>query len=166
MIVFKKLMDRSETLLAAICVAGFALMLGLGCLTVLFRFIIQSSLAFPDEMIRYLFVWLVALGSAVALRRNMHAAIGILVKAMPGPLKRAALMIAALCSILFLAILVYTGWHATLSASGQISAAMEISKAWLFASVPIGAFFGILFSIETLITHATTPAAMLVVDDH
>jgi len=160
------ILNKVEKVLAAVCVAAMALMLGLGILTVLFRFVIQSSLSFPDEMIRYLFVWVIALGSAIGLRRNIHAAIGIVVKNMPDALKRASLMFASLCVIIFLAIVVQKGWHATLSASGQISPAMQISMAWLFASAPVGAFFGILFTLETLLHQATTPAADLNVDDH
>lgn len=162
----KPILDQVEKVLAAACVVAFATMLGLGVITVLFRFVIQSSLAFPDEMIRYLFVWIIALGSAIGLRRNIHAAIGIVVKALPGPLKRAALIFSSVCVIVFLAIVANTGWHATLSATTQISPAMEISMAWLFASVPVGAICGILFTLELLVKQATQPASELAVDDH
>ena len=76
--VLTKALDLSETALAVVCVISFVVMFLLGIATVVFRFIIESSLAFPDELIRYLFVWMIFLGSAVALRRNMHAAIGLL----------------------------------------------------------------------------------------
>lgn len=162
----KSILDPVEKVLAATCVLALAMMLGLGVLTVLFRFVIQSSLAFPDEMIRYLFVWVIALGSAIGLRRNIHAAIGIVVKSFPDPLKRASLLFASTCVIVFLAIVANMGWHATLSATTQISPAMEISMAWLFAAVPTGAVFGIVFTAETFLKQAMTPASELNVDDH
>lgn len=162
----KLIFDKCETVLAAICVLAFATMLGLGVLTVLFRFVIQSSLAFPDEMIRYLFVWIIALGLAIGLRRNIHAAIGIFVKALPDGLKRAALIAASACTIIFLGIVAKTGWAATLSAADQVSPAMEISMSWVFAAIPVGAIFGIIFSAEVLVSQAVTPASELKVDDH
>lgn len=162
----KALMDLIERILAAACVLAFAVMLGLGVLTVWYRFVIQDSLSFPDEMIRYLFVWLIALGSAIGLRRNIHAAISILVQRMPVPLMRAALIFSSLCVIAFLGIVLYTGWHAAQSAASQISPAMQIPLIWLFASAPVGAAFGILFTLELLLKQATQPAAELSVDDH
>lgn len=161
----KTLMGLIEKILAAVCVLAFAVMLGLGILTVWYRFVIQDSLAFPDELIRYLFVWLIALGSAIGLRRNIHAAIGILVKRLPIPLRRVALIFSSLCVIVFLGIVLGTGYSSTLSALNQISPAMQISMAWLFASAPVGAAFGILFTLELLVKQATIPAAELSVDD-
>lgn len=162
----KSLLDKSETILAAACVLAFATMLGLGVLTVVFRFVIQSSLAFPDEMIRYLFVWVIALGSAIGLRRNIHAAIGIFVKALPSGLKRVALVAASATTIAFLGIVVETGWAATLSAVDQISPAMQISMAWVFAAIPAGALFGLVYTAEQLITQLTAPVSGLITDDH
>ena len=161
-----KILDKSEKILAAACVLAFATMLGLGVLTVLFRFVIQSSLAFPDEMIRYLFVWVIALGSAIGLRRNMHAAIGLFVNALPDGLKRFALIIASLTTIVFLGIVIETGWAATVSAADQISPAMEVSMAWVFGAVPAGAVFGLIYTAELLLSQLTIPASELVVDDH
>lgn len=162
----KVILDKLERVLATLCVLAFAVMLGLGVSTVFFRFVIQNSLAFPDELIRYLFIWLVALGTAIGLRRNIHAAIGILVKAFPDSLKRAALVFASLVVITFLAILLYTGWLVAVSAHEQISPAMQISMAWVFASAPVGAAFGIIFTLETLVNQLTAPASSLAADDH
>ncbi|MDD9725395.1 TRAP transporter small permease [Roseovarius sp. SK2] len=162
----KTLMDSTEKLLAAACVLAFAVMLGLGVLTVWYRFVIQDSLSFPDELIRYLFVWLVALGTAIGLRRNIHAAIGVFVQRLPAPLMRGALVFSSLCVIGFLAVVFYTGWHAAESAASQISPAMQIPLIWLFAAAPAGAAFGILFTLEQLVKQATLPLADLSADDH
>lgn len=162
----KTILDTSEKTLAAICVLAFATMLGLGVLTVVFRFVIQSSLAFPDEAIRYLFVWLIALGTAIGLRRNIHAAIGLFVGAMPDVPKRTALIFSSICTIIFLGIVVQKGWHATLSAVDQISPAMEISMAWVFAAIPVGALFGLIYTAEILFNQLVLPASELISDDH
>lgn len=154
----KGLLDLCEAVLAAICVLVLAIMLVLGVLTVLFRFVIQSSLAFPDELIRYLFIWLVALGTAIGLRHNLHAAIGLFVQTLPAGLRRAALVFASAVTIAFLGILVGTGWAMTQGALGQISPAMQISMAWVSAAVPAGAAFGLIFTAETLVFQLTAPA--------
>lgn len=162
----KGLLDKCETVLSLICVLMFATMVGLGVLIVLFRFVIQSSLVFPDELMRYLFIWLVALGTAIALRRNIHAAIGMFVESLPAPLKRAALVIASVATILFFGILIDVGWSVTENAASQISPAMQISMAWVCAAVPVGAIFSLIFTLEMLAFQLTAPASRLITEDH
>lgn len=162
----KGLLDKCETVLSLVCVLIFATMVGLGVLIVLFRFVIQSSLVFPDELMRYLFIWLVALGTAIALRRNIHAAIGMFVESLPPPLKRAALVFASAATMLFFGILIDAGWSVTASAAGQISPAMQISMAWVCAAVPVGAVFSLIFSLEMFVFQLRAPVAKLVTEDH
>ncbi|MGD9667713.1 MAG: TRAP transporter small permease [Hyphomicrobiaceae bacterium] len=161
-----KLFDWFEYVLAVACAVCFALMFILGVATVFFRFVVDSSLAFPEELIRYLFVWATALGSAVAYRRNAHAAIGIVVDRLPGGLRRAGLLLATTASATFFAILLFVGIRLSERVLPQISPALEISMAWVYAAVPTGGLFLLLFAIELLVKQATVPASELVVDSH
>lgn len=151
-----------EKLLAAACVLGFTVMFALGIATVVFRFIIESSLAFPEELIRYIFIWVVALGSAVAFRRNAHAAIGMVVEMLPPALKRLALLAATGASATFFGVLIYQGLLITNRVIPQISPALEVSMGWVYAAVPVGAFFLLLFAIELFIRQMRAPADVLV----
>ena len=147
-------LDALERGLAALCVAAFAAMFALGIATVVFRFVIQSSLAFPDEAIRYLFVWLIALGTAVALRRNLHAAIGLFVDMLPDGARRVALRASWACVAVFMAIVAVNGLTLTTRAAAQISPALEVSMAWVYAALPVGAVFTLVFAIEKLVEGA------------
>ena len=159
-----KICDWVESTLSVLCVIGFIAMFVLGVATVYFRFIVESSLAFPEELILYIFVWLTALGSAVAFRRNAHAAIGVIVDNLPGLAKRIGLMTATSATALFAGILVYHGFQMVKRVSPQISPALEISMAFVYSAVPAGAAFLLLFAIELLIRQATVPASELVAD--
>ncbi|WP_108658728.1 TRAP transporter small permease [Acuticoccus kandeliae] len=162
MTLVRKLLDASEMLLAALCVAAFFAMFVLGVATVVFRFLLSSSLAFPDELIRYLFVWAMFLGAAIALRRNLHAAIGIVVENLPGAAKRVALILATLVSIAFFLVLVSKGWLLTLRVVPQISPALEVSMAWVYAAVPVGAAFMLIYAVELLVHQVRAPQAELI----
>lgn len=151
-----------EKLLAVLCVTGFIVMFALGVATVFFRFVVESSLAFPEELIRYLFVWMTALGSAVAFRRNSHAAIGIIVDNLPGILKRFGLLIATTATGIFALILIYQGFHLTSRVVPQISPALEISMAWVYAAVPVGGLFLLIFAVEMFLQQSTASDAELV----
>ena len=136
--VIKKFLDLTELALSVVCVLSFVAMFVLGIATVVFRFIIESSLAFPDELIRYLFIWMISLGSAVALRRNVHAAIGVVVSHLPTVPRRAALVGSSLLGIVFFALILVAGIKLTMRVQSQISPALEISMAWVYGAVPVG----------------------------
>lgn len=161
MTMVRKVLDFSETALMAICILMFAVMVALGIATVFFRFVLESSLAFPDELIRYLFIWLIFLGAAIALRRNSHAAIGVLVEYLPAPLKRGAVMLASLASAVFFAVLIVKGIQLTERVEPQISPALEVSMAWVYAAVPVSGVFLLVYAIEILAWQRTAPADKL-----
>ncbi|MDX6751081.1 TRAP transporter small permease [Geminicoccaceae bacterium 1502E] len=150
MSLLKRPLDLSEKVLGVLCVAAFATMFVLGIATVVFRFLLESSLAFPDELIRYLFVWMILLGSAVAFRRNMHAAIGMFVDLVPRPLQRAALLGATAASIAFFLVLLVYGFSLTRVVQPQISPALEVSMSWVYAAIPAGALFLLIYALEFL----------------
>lgn len=162
--VLSKVLDFSETALAAVCAAAFAGMFILGVATVVFRFVIESSLAFPDELIRYLFIWMIFLGSGVAYRRNMHAAIGLLVASLPVPLRRAALIAASLASGCFFVLMLVYGIGLTQRVEAQISPALEISMAWVYGAVPVGMGFLILYTVELLVRQIRAPGEDLLAE--
>ncbi|UUX50967.1 TRAP transporter small permease [Nisaea acidiphila] len=159
-----KVLDLSETVLAVACSAAFAAMFVLGIATVVFRFVIESSLAFPDELIRYLFVWMIFLGSAVAFRRNMHAAIGLVVSSLPTVLRRGALILSSLLSGVFFAMLFYYGVGLTVRVQEQISPALEISMSWVYGAIPAGMAFLIVYAAELILRLATAPADELLAE--
>lgn len=161
-----KTLDLSERVLAALCVLAFVAMFCLGIATVVFRFLLESSLAFPDELIRYLFIWLVFLGSAIAFRRNMHAAIGLLVSNLPAGLRRLAMLGSTLVSTGFFAIVLIAGLHYAESASDQISPALEVSMSWVMASVPAGMAILIIYGIELFVRQLQASDAELSADGH
>ncbi|WP_417681122.1 TRAP transporter small permease [Roseibium sp.] len=162
--VIKKFLDLTELALSVVCVLSFVAMFVLGIATVVFRFIIESSLAFPDELIRYLFIWMISLGSAVALRRNVHAAIGVVVSHLPTVPRRAALVGSSLLGIVFFALILVAGIKLTMRVQSQISPALEISMAWVYGAVPVGMAFLILFSLELVVRQIKAPDAELLAD--
>lgn len=152
-----RLLDAIETVSLWLSMAALAAMLILGAMAVIFRFVIQSSLAFPEEAMLYLFVWVVALGSAVAFRHNMHAAIGTLVGRLSDRPRQAVSVVATLLAMGFLFVVLFWGTQFTLRVSPKISPALEISNGWLFGAAPAGAALMLLFAAELGWRQATDP---------
>ncbi|MCF8475583.1 MAG: TRAP transporter small permease [Pseudolabrys sp.] len=159
MAVIRKALTLSEYLLGAVCVLFMAAMVVMAAAAVFFRFVVNSSLAFPDEMVAYLFVWTVFLGSAVALRHNMHAAVEMAVNWLPPGPRRYTLIVANLLCIAFFVVLLVFGIKSVITVHPQISPALEISMSYVYAAVPVGALFMLLFAIEAMLPGTPLPAA-------
>lgn len=147
----RKALTVTEHVLGALCVAAFVVMVALAAAAVFFRFVVNSSLAFPEEVVRYLFVWMVFLGSAVAFRRNMHAAVEMVVNWMPQWLRHIVLTLANLLCIVFFLVLIVYGIRIVKLVYPQESPALEISMSYVYAAVPVGAAFLLLYALEAFI---------------
>lgn len=150
----RKSLNVSEHILGALSVAAFAVMVVLAAAAVFFRFVVNSSLAFPEEVVRYLFVWSVFLGAAVGLRHNMHAAVEMFVDWLPRQVKRAVLALANLLCVVFFIILIVYGARIVMLVYPQQSPALEISMSYVYAAVPVGALFMLLYSLEAMLPDA------------
>jgi TRAP-type C4-dicarboxylate transport system permease small subunit len=155
----RKALTWSELMLGGVCVLALAGMVALAAAAVFFRFVVNSSLAFPDEVVRYLFIWSVFLGSAIALRRNMHAAVEMAVDWLPARARRAVLIFANLLCIGFFIILTVYGIRMVITVHPQISPALEISMSYVYAAVPVGAVFMLIYALEALVLDLSSRAA-------
>lgn len=152
-----QLLNVSEMILGMLCVAAFLVMFVLGVATVFFRFVVEQSLTFPDELIRYLFIWMVLLGAAIAYRRGIHAAISMLTDALPAAVQRVVMIAATLASACFFAVLLWSGSALTLVVWPQISPALEVSMSWVYGAIPAGAVFLLIYALELLVKLLVQP---------
>ena len=61
----------------------FSLILVIILVAVFFRYVVNHSLFWSDEVVRYLFVWFTLLGAALVLRDRRHIRVEYFVEQMP-----------------------------------------------------------------------------------
>lgn len=123
-----------EQYLAGGLIAALFLVLNLQIFT---RYVLGSPLSWTEEVARYLFVWMVFIGSAAAMLDRSHVAIEMFVDALE---PRARLLIRLVSDVLCLSFLViFAYWSSkTLSRVWAIpSSALELPSGILYSSVPI-----------------------------
>lgn len=126
---------------------------------VLSRYVFHYSLAFTEELARFLFVWSALLGAAAALRTGDHGGIP-LVAGRFGPLGRRAIEImVALGVIGFMGFLVYMSFVSTSKsyASGQISTTTEIPVWVINAGMLLAFFVGFIRAIQGFLNGKFAP---------
>jgi len=105
---------------------------------VIFRYGLDSSLSWSEELARYLFIWVIFLGTSSATRRHHHMAVEALASIMPGVALRPLAAVVTLVSLVFFGVVLYTSIVLTENAIPQLSTALEISVAYVYVAAPIG----------------------------
>ncbi|SFO89965.1 TRAP transporter small permease [Salibacterium halotolerans] len=121
---------------------------------VITRFVINFPLAWSEEISRYLTIYIVFLGSALAVRNKEHIAIDFLFDIVSAAKKKKLQLIVSIISTVFFIILCYYGTVLTITVIGQVTPTLQFSIAWVYAAVPIGSFVMALNSIANILNSA------------
>jgi TRAP-type C4-dicarboxylate transport system permease small subunit len=140
----KRFFLRLEENLAALCLAGLLVTLFLQVFT---RFITRDPLSWTEEAARYLYVYVVFLGSSAAVSDRTHVAIDFLVLKLSRTGRLMVGLLVNLCVLFVLANLFYWGIRATLRQLNIPLVVLDIPYAWVYVVVPVTA---VLMTARTL----------------
>lgn len=134
-------LDRSVETAAVITLLCCCLV---AVMQVYFRYVLNNSLPWPEEVARLGFVWTVFLGMGLAVHRDAHLRIDMIDKVLAPlgaqwPVALRVIFIAAAC-----AALAHHGLELALR-SISFTPALMIPIKWLYLTVPTGAALGIVF---------------------
>lgn len=144
---YMRMMDAINIGLRWILAAMLLIMTVLIGWQVFARFVVGDSLTFSEEISRFLMVWLVLVGSAVAARHNRLMKVDILETVLSGRKQTTVIVIAGIVSIIFYLVLVVFGFMIVGAVSYQSTPATEISMSIPMAALPVG---GLLLVMNTL----------------
>ena len=108
------------------------------------RFVIGVPSTWSEVITRSAMIWSVFLGVAATYRHGSMIAMEIVQRALPGQLGLWLYLGANALSLAFFAILFWQGWGMTERVARQTLAALEVSIAWVYAALPVGAVFAII----------------------
>ena len=100
---------------------------------------INVSAPWSEELARYLMVWCIFIGAAVASRAGDLIAVESLVDAVPPQLAWRIKALSYVVTIAFLASLVWFGMRWVEFGAGESSTVMNIPMSWVYMSLPVGA---------------------------
>jgi TRAP-type C4-dicarboxylate transport system permease small subunit len=120
------------------------LLFGLGVLMIVivaaqvfFRYLLNHSLFWSEELARYILVWLTFLGASVAYRRGVHPSIDLFSYRLGSRGARIMRWAVHLVAVVFLGILVIYGAQFAYFVRLQISPALQIPKWTIMLVMPI-----------------------------
>ncbi len=112
-----------------------SILLSLG---VFYRYVLQSSLIFSDELSRILFIWFGLLGATIALHEGSHAGFDLIKNRLKGNAARIVGIITYTLIIIYAAVLGYGCITILPKQFRQSYPILKISHFWSYLSVVVG----------------------------
>ena len=123
-----------ETAVSAILVALVAVTFS----QVVFRYVLEASLSWSEELARFLLMWLAALSTAYAMKTGAHFALRFLVDRAPPAARRLIGSVVAASAALFLAIFAYQSLRFAIEVRDMLAPATRLSMAVPYSSAFVG----------------------------
>ena len=140
-------LSAPDILLAAL----FLVILVIVVTAIFFRYVLNDSLFWSDDTVRYLFVWFTLLGSVVVLRDRRQIRVEYFVELLPARWRRTIeLVMFVLVTLLYL-FLVVGGFVWVWETSGTFTSALKLPLNWVFyAALPITGLLGLYYCIRRI----------------
>ena len=104
---------------------------------VVFRYIFNHPISWVDEFAVLIFAWMIFLGVAIAQKNNEHIGIDIVAHLLPPKVRRVLAIFTNTLILLILVFLFVKGIDLTARTIGLKYPAMEISRGFLYVSIPV-----------------------------
>ena len=119
------------------------------------RYALNHSLFWSEELARYLFIYLVFLGSAIVLRRNGHIQVSFFVERLPPGVRRAIAVLADLLLLWFTATIFVQSIRLASMVWTVLTAAVEIPWTLVYLGIVLGMAAMVLTMFGALWRHVT-----------
>jgi TRAP-type C4-dicarboxylate transport system permease small subunit len=118
------------------------------------RFVFGTPSTWSEVATRSAMIWSVFLGAAGAIRSGSMISMEMLQRVLPARLGLALYQLAMLFSLIFFVILFWQGWGMAGRVMRQKLAALEVSIAWVYAALPVGAVFACIAILAAMLRAA------------
>lgn len=119
------------------------------------RYVLNDAIQWSEEVSRYAFIWIVFLGAPLGILRGIHIGMDILYR-QASPRVQIVLSVVSHAGMLFFFYFLFRmGLEAVQLGRFQLTPALQISKAWVYAVIPIGGALMMLATLRRLVLELT-----------
>lgn len=147
----KTLQRVSNTVNKIVSCAGFALfvVLIIACvMQVFFRFVLNNSLTWTEELARYCFVWMHMIGASLLIETRGHATVTVILDLLHGAARKIVDILIELIIFFNGTVMLYAGINLAYSTRNNLSTAMSVPMWIINSSVAVG---GILLMFQAFV---------------
>ncbi|QLA82529.1 TRAP transporter small permease [Acidovorax sp. JMULE5] len=144
---------RSTGFAVNTAVAMLVLAVFCGLFQVFSRFILDTPSDWTEVLTRFALIWMVYMGVGVALRNGAMVSVDLMHRKLPAVWQKKLEWLIATVTLVMLAVMIYWGAFIAWRIRFQNVAGLEISIAWAYLAIPIGA----LFAVIAVLAHVFDP---------
>lgn len=128
---------------------------------VIFRYILNNSLSWSDELTRYIFIWQIWLGTSLGMRENRHLKVELFYNMFGSKGQKVLNIFSNLVLLLFCIFLTVNGGKLmlTLQERNALSTALKFPLYLVYASLPFSCLMMVLRLIQNTIVMIKNPAS-------
>jgi len=131
----------TETFIEILCCFLLCLMVVATAIGVFDRYWLHFGFGWPEEVSRYLFIWICLLGAVIGAKRNTHYVVDWFTITFCSRRGDEIFQICAYAiGVIIMGVITYKGAVLIKIVSGQISAGLQISMAFVYIVIPISSF--------------------------
>lgn len=127
----------------------------LGFYQVITRFVLDAPSTWSEVISRSAMIWCVFLGIAAGFRGGFMMSVEVIYKLLPTRRLIWLEVLVALCCVIVLLVLIHYGTAMTLRVRSQMLSGLEVSIAWAYAAMPVGAGFALIAVLARLCAQVT-----------
>ena len=118
---------------------------------VIFRFVIQMSLDWSEELARYAFLWCMFISAGMAVKHRRHIKVEFIMEMLPKKVRLGFEIISDLIWMAFCLLLVKDGIGLLEFVKTQVSPSMEVPFKYIYTSLPVGAALMFLRLVQQMV---------------
>jgi len=119
--------------------------------SVFFRYVLNESMVWADEFLRFAVIWMVLLAAPVLAYQKGHLMVDMTTLFFPKKFHKIAYNLGYIFVIVFLIIMIPGSIELVGFGMGQVSSSMNVSMGYVYLVIPIGFIFTIIGFIRLMI---------------
>lgn len=136
-----KTLDKIDRPIALFCktiiFVAFIIIIVSASIQVFYRFVLDKSFSWTDELCRYGMIWITFVGAGYAVRTHQHIAVDLLKNYVPAKFGAVLDQINSVLTFLLGIILTYFGGKLSLMNMTQLSPGLKLSMGFMYGSIPL-----------------------------
>ena len=141
----KKAFDH---LIEAVCAALMVALVVVVFIQVFNRFILQTPLAWSEDLAMLLYQWVVFVGAALGVKRMRHFGIELVVRQFPERWRHAIELLTPLVMLIVAAVMVVEGYTLLGLNLNRTYSTMNLSYLWAFLPIPLSGLLIIFYLLQ------------------
>jgi TRAP-type C4-dicarboxylate transport system permease small subunit len=112
------------------------------------RFVLQTPLAWSEDLAMLLYQWVVFVGAALGVKRMRHFGIELVVRQFPERIRHRVELVTPLVMLIVALVMIVQGYNILTLNIHRTFATMDLSYTWAFLPIPLGGVLIIVYLIQ------------------